>query len=54
MSTTYVLDHPEQGRIEYTDKKRHLWMSSLFMPLLPFDVPPQMIISVPVHTAVCP
>lgn len=35
MSTTYVLDHPEKGRIEYTDKKRYLWMSSLFMPLFP-------------------
>jgi alkane 1-monooxygenase len=35
MSTTYVLDHPEQGRIEYTDKKRYLWMSSLVMPLFP-------------------
>ena len=35
MSTTYVLDHPEKGRIEYRDKKRYLWMSSLFMPLFP-------------------
>jgi alkane 1-monooxygenase len=35
MSKTYVLDHPEQGHIEYTDKKRYLWMSSLVMPLFP-------------------
>ena len=33
--TTYTLDHPEKGHIEYRDKKRHLWMSSLFMPLFP-------------------
>ena len=32
---TYTLDHPEQGRIEYTDKKRYLWLSSLFMPVFP-------------------
>jgi len=35
MSTTYILDHPEKGRIEYTDKKRYLWLSSLAMPLFP-------------------
>ena len=35
MNTSYVLDHPEQGRIEYTDRKRYLWMLSLTMPLLP-------------------
>ena len=35
MSTTYTLDHPEKGHIEYTDKKRYLWMSSLAMPLFP-------------------
>ena len=35
MSTAYVLEHPEKGHIEYTDKKRHLWMSSLAMPLFP-------------------
>lgn len=35
MSTTYVLEHPEKGHIEYTDKKRYLWMSSLIMPLFP-------------------
>ncbi len=31
---TYALDHPEQGRITYTDRKRVLWMSSLLYPLL--------------------
>ena len=35
MSVTYRLQHPEQGLIEYTDHKRYLWMSSLFMPLFP-------------------
>jgi len=35
MSVTYRLEHPEQGLIEYTDRKRYLWMSSLFMPLFP-------------------
>ncbi|NND68608.1 MAG: alkane 1-monooxygenase [Halioglobus sp.] len=35
MSTTYVLDHPDKGRIEYSDRKRYLWLSSLFMPLFP-------------------
>ncbi len=35
MSTTYVVDHPEQGHIAYTDKKRFLWMLSLTMPLFP-------------------
>lgn len=35
MSTTYTLNDPDLGTIEYTDKKRYLWMSSLFMPLFP-------------------
>ena len=35
MSTTYVVDNPEQGHIEYTDRKRYLWMLSLAMPLFP-------------------
>mgnify|MGYP003640445317 FL=1 len=35
MSTTYVVEHPERGHVEYTDKKRYLWMSSLIMPLFP-------------------
>ena len=35
MSVTYSLEHPDKGHIEYTDKKRYLWMSSLFMPLFP-------------------
>lgn len=35
MNVTYSLEHPDKGHIEYTDKKRYLWMSSLFMPLFP-------------------
>lgn len=35
MNTTYTLNDPVEGIIEYTDKKRYLWMSSLFMPLFP-------------------
>lgn len=35
MSLVYTLNHPEKGAIEYIDKKRHLWMSSLAMPLFP-------------------
>jgi alkane 1-monooxygenase len=35
MSTTYEIVHPQQGHIAYTDRKRYLWMSSLFMPLFP-------------------
>ena len=35
MNTTYAVDHPEQGHIEYTDRKRYLWMLSLTMPLFP-------------------
>lgn len=31
----YMLDHADKGHIEYTDKKRYLWMSSLFMPIFP-------------------
>jgi hypothetical protein len=38
MSTTYTMNHPEKGFIEYTDKKRYLWMSSLAMPLFPMLV----------------
>ncbi len=33
--TTYTLEHPTKGHIEYSDRKRYLWMSSLFMPLFP-------------------
>jgi len=33
--TTYSLNHPEKGSIQYTDKKRYLWLSSLFMPVFP-------------------
>ncbi len=33
--TTYTLQHPEKGLISYTDKKRYLWLSSVFMPIFP-------------------
>lgn len=34
MTVTYQLTHPEKGLIRYTDKKRHLWVASLLLPLL--------------------
>lgn len=33
--TTYTLQHPEKGEITFSDKKRHLWLLSLFWPLVP-------------------
>ncbi|MEM7360117.1 MAG: alkane 1-monooxygenase [Pseudomonadota bacterium] len=33
--TTYTLQHPEKGEISFSDKKRHLWLLSLFWPLVP-------------------
>ena len=33
--TTYTLQHAEKGLISYTDKKRYLWLSSVFMPIFP-------------------
>ena len=33
--TTYTLDHPDKGLISYTDKKRYLWLGSVFMPIFP-------------------
>lgn len=35
MNKTFSLDHPQQGLIQYTDKKRYWWMLSLFMPVFP-------------------
>jgi alkane 1-monooxygenase len=32
---TYRVDHPEKGEITYSDKKRYLWISSVFYPLIP-------------------
>ena len=32
---TYTLNHPNKGPIDYTDKKRYLWLSSIFYPLVP-------------------
>ncbi|AJD48670.1 alkane 1-monooxygenase [Isoalcanivorax pacificus W11-5] len=34
MSTTYQINHPEKGLIQYTDQKRYLWMASILLPLL--------------------
>lgn len=33
MSVTYRLDVPNKGLIEYTDRKRYLWMASIALPL---------------------
>ena len=32
---TYTLEHPDKGRIEYRDRKRYLWILSVFLPLTP-------------------
>jgi len=32
---TYTLEHPEKGHIEYRDRKRYLWVLSVFLPLGP-------------------
>lgn len=36
--TTYTLHHHEKGLISYTDKKRWLWVSTIFGSLLPLPV----------------
>ncbi len=33
--TTSTMEHPEQGTISYTDKKRYLWLSSVILPVFP-------------------
>jgi alkane 1-monooxygenase len=33
---TFTYDDPELGTIRYTDKKRYLWLFSVFFPLIPF------------------
>ena len=33
--TTYTIDDPEKGLISYRDKKRYLWLTSVFMPIFP-------------------
>jgi len=33
--TTYTLNDPEKGHIEYRDKKRYLWILSILFPLTP-------------------
>jgi alkane 1-monooxygenase len=32
---TYTFGHPEKGYIEYRDRKRYLWILSVFLPLMP-------------------
>ena len=32
---TYILDHPQKGLIQYTDKKLYWWVLSLFMTVFP-------------------
>ena len=32
---TYTLNHSEKGVISYTDRRRYLWVSSIFCPLIP-------------------
>jgi len=36
---TYTLEHPDKGLITYTDKKRYLWLISMFMPAFPLMGP---------------
>jgi len=33
---TFTVDDPELGTIRYTDRKRYLWLFSVFFPLIPF------------------
>lgn len=33
---TFTINDPELGRIEYVDRKRYLWLFSVFFPLIPF------------------
>ena len=33
---TFTYDDPELGTIRYTDRKRYLWLLSVFFPLIPF------------------
>jgi alkane 1-monooxygenase len=35
LMTTYKLQHPEKGLIQFTDKKRYWWLLSLFWPSIP-------------------
>lgn len=34
MSVIYRMNHPDKGLVQYIDRKRHLWLASLFMPLV--------------------
>lgn len=33
---TFTYDDPALGRMQYSDRKRHLWLFSVFIPLIPF------------------
>ena len=33
---TFTYDDPELGTVRYTDRKRYLWLFSVFFPLIPF------------------
>lgn len=33
---TYTVNHPQQGLISYTDRKRYLWLCSVILPISPF------------------
>lgn len=35
MTTSYSIEHPQKGLIEFTDKKRWLWIGAVLFPLLP-------------------
>ena len=36
--TTYVLDDPKKGRIQYRDKKRWLWFGAILFSLMPLPI----------------
>lgn len=36
--TTYTLDHPEKGKIQFKDKKRHLWWGAVLFAAMPLLV----------------
>ena len=33
---TFTFDDPDLGTVQYTDRKRYLWLFSVFFPLIPF------------------
>ncbi len=36
--STYVVDHPSKGRIEFRDKKRWLWVGAILFSLMPLPI----------------